>query len=145
MKDNWIRAMKRVTWPTNNSVYNAHGDTPGKPESKRHAVDHLKVSIGLCDSCHSFALLNLLRFAAVIRISFNDFRLRCDDKGYFWGSCPHLYVLEVWPDEIVFKKIIFSCVRAIFFRLQVHCLSRSKKKKTKKNRDTFLKTLFSIL
>ena len=30
-------------------------------------------------------------------------------------SFPHLYVLLANPDEIVLQKVIFSCVRAMFF------------------------------
>ena len=47
--------------------------------------------------------------------------------------------------RLFLKRLYFHVCALFFFRLQVHCLSRSKKKKTKKNRDTFLKTLFSIL
>ena len=43
----------------------------------------------------------------------------------FKVSFPHLYVLEV-----VLQKVIFSCVRAIFFFLSI------------KKKDTFVKTLF---
>ena len=60
-------------------------------------------------------------------------------KISFKVSFTHLYVVEVWQSRgVVLQKVIFSCVRAIFFFFFKVSVSPAENN----SRDTFVKTLF---
>ena len=68
---------------------------PGKAR-KQKAVHRSKVLIGLCDSCHSLALLNLLTWRCLLMTFIRDVIIGVSFKVSF----PHLYLLEVWQSQM---------------------------------------------
>ena len=87
---------------------------PGKAR-KQKAVHRSKVLIGLCDSCHSLALLNLLTWRCLLMTFICDVIIGVSFKVSF----PHLYLLEVWQSQmrLCYKRYTVSGILSLLQKI----------------------------